>query len=558
MVMSHRCFGTRPPSGCRPGDYYSSCVPRIHLVSNLPGASVLGDHLRGAGLGPTSARSADALLVLIDRPLDGVEQDVLDRARQSVPVLLAGPTLRSLPPDSPLVEASGLLPGRVIPAHELSLIPGPDGGDFTARIGDFRPVDQWVIPDKIVDDVQQLLMVRHELADHAVCTWRPSTGLGMFTLGSGGRVLADPAYHRLIGRWLRHALGVLDAPPVRVGLLGTADSAAAHHMAVEATEGLEMTAVCDGGSRPSGRGGDRGARRIANPAELVADPEVGLVIVATPTHTHAEWAMRALDAGKHVVVEQPFCLATQEADDLISAAAERGLVLAVHPDQRDDPGCRALRAAVRSGAVGDVLWLETFQGAFARPAGTWHDDVRVSGGVIYDRGFAHLDLILDLLTEPVEWVSASAHKRVWHHVSNADHIRILLHFADGAEAQVTISDIAAVAWPRLHAMGATGSIVSEVMTESAGPAGPGSRSGRHSERTPEAFPAPLNLVTGDGNRTRLAFPPPATSGFHSELADRLVSGWPMPYPVEAARRVVAVMEAATRSVAAGAAPVTPA
>ncbi|WP_239404578.1 Gfo/Idh/MocA family protein [Frankia sp. Cj3] len=533
-------------------------MPRIHLVSNLPGASVLGDHLRGAGLGPTSARSADALLVLIDRPLDDVEQDVLDRARQSVPVLLAGPTLRSLPPDSPLVEALGLLPGRVTPVHELRLIPGPDGGEFTARIGAFRPVDQWVVSDKIADDVQQLLMVRHELADHPVCTWRPSTGLGMFTVGSSDRTLADPAYHRLIGRWLRHALGVLDAPPVRVGLLGTADSAAIHHLAVEATEGLEMAAVCDGGSRPPARGGDRGARRIANPAELVSDHDVGLVIVATPTHTHAEWAMRALEAGKHVVVEEPFCLSTQEADDLISAAAERGLVLAVHADQHDDPGYRALRAAVRSGAVGDVLWLETFQGAFARPAGTWHDDTRVSGGVIYDRGFAHLDWVLDLLTEPVEWVSATTHKRVWHHVSNADHTRVLLHFADGAEAQVTISDLAAAALPRFHVVGSTASIISETAVEPAGLAGPSARSGRHSERALDAFPGPLNLVTGDGSRTRLAFPPPTPSVFHSELADRLVSGWPMPYLVETARRVVAVMEAATRSAAAGAAPIPPA
>nr|MDT0664451.1 hypothetical protein [Micromonospora sp. DSM 115978] len=99
-------------------------MPRMHLVSMLPGASALGDHLRAAGLGPTSARSADALLVLIDRPLDHVEQELLDRARQSVPVLLAGPTVRSLPPESPLVEASGFLPGRTTPSYELRLTAG--------------------------------------------------------------------------------------------------------------------------------------------------------------------------------------------------------------------------------------------------------------------------------------------------------------------------------------------------------------------------------------------------------------------------------------------------
>ncbi|KLL10544.1 Gfo/Idh/MocA family protein [Protofrankia coriariae] len=530
-------------------------MPRIHLVSNLPGASALGDHLRGAGLGPTSARSADALLVLIDRPLDSGEQDVLDRARQSVPVLLAGPTLRSLPPDSPLVEASGLVPGQVTPVHELWLLPGPDGAEFTTRLGDFRPVDQWVVPDKLADDVEQLLMVRHELTVHPVCTWRPSTGLGMLTLGSGDRTLADPAYHRLIGRWLRHALGVRDAPPVRVGLLGTAESAAFHHMAVDVTEGLEMAAICDGASRPPGRGGDRAVRRIANPADLVNDSEIDLMIIATPTHTHTEWAVRALEAGKHVVVEHPFCLTTREVDELTGLAAERGLILAVHPDQRDDLGYRALQSSVRAGAIGDVLWLETFQGAYTRPPGTWHDDARVSGGAVYDRGFAPLDWILDLLAGPVEWVSATAHKRVWHHVSNADHTRILLHFASGTEAQITISDLATAALPRFHVIGTAGSIVSEVPTE---PVIPGPRSGRHAERMFATPAVHLNLVAADGSRTRLPLPPaPVTSVFHNQLADLLVSGWPMQYTAEVARRVVAVMEAASQSVAADGGPVAP-
>src|SRR4030095_13851159 len=120
-------------------------VPRIHLVSNLPGAGALGDHLRDVGLGPTSARSAEVLLVLIDRPLDHVEQELLDRARHSVPVLLAGPTIRSLPADSPLVEAAGLLPGNSTPVYELPRAAGPDGARLAARLGDFRPVDSWVV-----------------------------------------------------------------------------------------------------------------------------------------------------------------------------------------------------------------------------------------------------------------------------------------------------------------------------------------------------------------------------------------------------------------------------
>ncbi|MBX6387845.1 MAG: Gfo/Idh/MocA family oxidoreductase [Frankia sp.] len=561
-------------------------MPRIHLVSNLPGVSALGDHLRAAGLGPTSARSADALLVLIDRPLDSVEQELLDRARQSVPVLLAGPTVRALPSDSPLVEASGLIPGHTTPPHELRLTAGPDGVGLAARLGEFRPVDSWVVPDKLADDVQRLLLVRHEMAEHPVCTWRPSTGLGMFTLGTSASTLADPAYHRLVGRWLRHALGQHDAPAVGVGLLGTPTTSAVHHAAVEATEGLKLVAVCDGatsraqatpGVPASSRPADSSARRVDEPEDLLADPEVSLVIVSTPNHTRAQWATRALEAGKDVVISSPFCLTTQEADDLALLAAGRSALLAMYPERREDPAYLAVRAAVRRGALGDLFWLETTQGGYHRPPGGWRDDERISGGLVHDRGFGHLDWVLDLFDEPVEWVSATAHKRVWHHVTNADHARILLHFVSGAEAQLTLSAVSTAPAARVHLLGSAGSLFSEDPVPGwAGPHGvdddhPAGAAraragGRHASRGGTADPGqagiaagPLTIVTHDGTRIRLPQPAGTPHAFHRALADALVSGWPLHgYRVDSARRVVAVAEAATRSAASGGVQIGPA
>lgn len=530
-------------------------MPRIHLVSNLPGASALGDHLRAAGLGPTSARSADALLVLIDRPLDHVEQELLDRARQSVPVLLAGPTIRSLPAESPLVEASGFLPGRTTPSYELRLSAGPQGAMVAARMGEFRPYDSWVVPDKVADDVERLLVTRHGLGEQPVCTWRPATGLGMFTLGSGEATLADPAYHRLVGRWLRHALGVLDAPPTRVGLLGVPELVAAHLAGVEGTDGLETAVVCDGGTSRLGRG-ERAPRRADTPEELLADPDVDLLVVATVASSRADWISRALQAGKNVVVDAPACLSTSEADELSRLAAERSLLLAAYPDRRDDPGFRAVRAAVRSGAIGDVLWAETFQGGFARPAGTWHDDVRTSGGLLYDRGYAHVDWLLDLIGTSVEWVSATEAKRVWHHVTNADHARVLLHFVDGVEAQLTLSDLTLAPRPRFRLLGSAGEILSEDPPEQDATA-PTARTGRHAGRPVESVPLPVTLATQDGARNRLPLPITDPTWFYRDLADTLVSGWPQSFRLTDARSVIAVLEAAVRSAGAGGSPVAP-
>jgi len=530
----------------------SGVVPRIHLVSNLPGVSALGDHLRAAGLGPTSARSADALLVLIDRPLDSVEQELLDRARQSVPVLLAGPTVRALPSDSPLVEASGLIPGHTTPPHELRLSAGPNGAEVAARMGDFRPVDTWVVPDKIADDVERLLLVKNGMTEHPVCTWRPSTGLGMFTLGSTASTLADPAYHRLVGRWLRHTLGVRDDAPVGVGLLGAPGMSAAHQTALEATEGLNLVAT-SGADHPGARPGDQQPRSHDDPDGLIADADVRLVVVATPNNSRAQWAARALEAGKDVVIPSPFALSTQEADDLALLAAARSSLLATYPQGRADPAYRTLRAAVRRGAIGDILAVEFVQGGHRRPAGGWRDDERASGGILHDRAAAHLDWILDLVDEPVEWVTATSHKRVWHHVTNADHARVLLRFAGGAEAQVTVSDLLPVPTARLHVLGTTGSVVGD------DPATAVLGGGTDGAPADGMSAGPLTVVAADGTRTRLPLLTGVAHPFHRDLADALLSGWPLAgYRVEAARRVVAVAEAATRSAGGGGVQIGPA
>ncbi|MGF7238499.1 MAG: Gfo/Idh/MocA family protein [Frankia sp.] len=537
-------------------------MPRIHLVSNRPGAAALGEHLRGAGLGPTSARAADALLVLIDRPLDTVEQDLLDRARQSVPVLLAGPTLGALPADSPLVEATGLVPARTIPPYELRVATGLHGQEVGLRLDpDQRFVDSWVLVDKVADDVQRLLTVRYELAEQPICTWRPSTGLGVLTLGGSEDTLADPAFQRLVGRWLRYALDVHDRPPVRVGVLGTTDSAVAHAAAARTTPGLELGAVTESAAGPSIAGPDAGAwvRRYTTPTELVADPDLGLIAVCTRSNTRAEWGMRALEAGKHVVIEAPHSLSTHDADELTTLAAERELTVSTMPGPGEIPAYRAAAAAVRRGAVGTVFWIEVAATSFRRPEGTWHDDTRLSGGQLFDRGAAPVGWLLGLTDGPVEWVSATSRKHAWHDVTNADHSRILLRCADGTEAQITLSDVEAYPRPAFCIQGTEGTLVGPPTPGAGTAAGPLGDPGGGGGAGGADGPAGMMLYRADGVVARL--PVPVSSGRsgdgHRALADHLVSGWPLPASATEARAVISVLEAAARSAATNGASTVP-
>ena len=526
------------------------------VVSLLGNAPSLAGYLGRCGWQVLRELSpdADAVLVVGTAELpESVEDQLLALA---VPVLLVGPTASTA-----LTDAAGLVPGQLTPLHEIRVRAGAHGADVAARLaGDLVVTDRWPLQDKVAPGVEVLLTANVAFTDHPVATWRPETGVGMLTVGSDPSTLADPAWQRVVHRLVRHLLGQQDGPAVRVGILGYGAIGHEHTAAIAQTAGLTLVAVCDPNPlrveaarslAPEVRGWARGE-------DLLADDEVDLVIVSTPPNTHADWTLRALEAGKSVVVEKPFCITVAEADRQIAAAADRGLALAVYQNRRWDADYLALKEVVRSGRLGEVFHYESFIGGYGHPCNYWHSDEAVSGGAIYDWGSHYLDWVLDLFDQEVEWVSATTHKRVWHDVTNADHSRVLIHFTDGVEAEFTHSDLAAAAKPKFYVLGTRGGLIGDwreekvVQRSSIGTL-------LEDRLAVSDSPADLRVFTpnGDGrtSETRLAIAPPPDQPFHRQLADLVLSGEPMDVTPQGSRRNIAVMQAATTSAAQGGRPV---
>jgi predicted dehydrogenase len=289
---------------------------------------------------------------------------------------------------------------------------------------------------------------------------------------------------------------------------------------------------------------------------FLADADVDLVVVSTPPQSHAHWALRSVESGRHVVVEKPFAIRTEEADAVLAAAVERDLLAVVYQNRRFDPDYLALRRLIRTGALGEVFSVEAFVGGYGHPCNLWHSDEDVSGGAFYDWGAHVIDQVLDLVPATVEHVTASAHKRVWFDVTNADHSRVSLRFAGGVEAEFVHSDLAAARKPRWYVLGTRGAVVGSWRVERVV-----SRSdiGTLAEDVlaPADSPPVLDLHAADGSVTRVATPPAPPYAFHAELADRLRLGLPMSVTGAQSRRVLAVMEAAAESARDSGRPVCP-
>ena len=117
--------------------------------------------------------------------------------------------------------------------------------------------------------------------------------------------------------------------PVRLGLIGCGRIAQVAHLpAIEKTDQVELTMVCDGNEYTA----NAVARRYGVPAattdsaEVFASPDVDAVLIAVPDRFHESLVSQALAAGKHVLIEKPLAATVEECERLVAAAAESGLV----------------------------------------------------------------------------------------------------------------------------------------------------------------------------------------------------------------------------------------
>jgi len=134
--------------------------------------------------------------------------------------------------------------------------------------------------------------------------------------------------------------------------------------------------------------------------DILEDPGVELVVVNTPDHLHYEMAAKAIRAGKHVVVEKPFTLKTEHADELIALAKERGLILTVFQNRRWDGDYLTVKEILELGKLGRLVDFESHFDRFRiEIQESWKD--RSSGtGTLYNLGSHLVDQILQLFGMP--------------------------------------------------------------------------------------------------------------------------------------------------------------
>ncbi len=219
------------------------------------------------------------------------------------------------------------------------------------------------------------------------------------------------------------------------GLIGCGTISGQHIAAIARTPGTRLAAVW---SRTLDR-----ARSVAREHDvdcctqlddLLGRDDVHAVSICTPSGLHPEHAVRALEAGKHVLVEKPMALTLSDADRMIALARRRHRTLGVVYQNRFTPAAQATKRAIQDGRFGRLVLasasVKWYRSQAYYDACDWRGTWAMDGGVLMNQSIHCLDL-LEWFMGPVE--SVQAYTATLGHAMEAEDVAVaVLRFGNGA------------------------------------------------------------------------------------------------------------------------------
>ena len=248
---------------------------------------------------------------------------------------------------------------------------------------------------------------------------------------------------------------------IEVGLIGFGLAGRAFHAPViRAVPGLHLAAILQ---RSGGEAAEKypDVRIVRGVEEILAIPEVRLVVIATPNETHYPFARRCLEAGRDVVVDKPFTTTLEEAISLVEIAKKHNRLLTVYQNRRYDGDFQAIRQLVESDTLGRIVRFETTydRDRTQLKPGAWRETSRLGSGILFDIAPHLIDHALVLFGLP-EAVTADV--RIERENAAADDaFDITLYYANSMRAVLRSSILAAAPRPRFVLLGTQGSFVKQ-------------------------------------------------------------------------------------------------
>ncbi|MBQ9031687.1 MAG: Gfo/Idh/MocA family oxidoreductase [Parasporobacterium sp.] len=180
-----------------------------------------------------------------------------------------------------------------------------------------------------------------------------------------------------------------------------------------------------------------GLKRYSSNEELMADPEVDVVLIAANNIYHHDLVCQAARAGKDVICEKPIAMSLEEIDDMIRVTQEYGVKFTIHHQRRFDPDFRTMKNVYDSGTLGDVYSIKSSLYGHNGNMHDWHVYIDQGGGMLLDWGVHLIDQILWMM-KGHKVVSVYADIRNVINVEVDDYFKILMKFDNNVLAEIEL------------------------------------------------------------------------------------------------------------------------
>ena len=249
---------------------------------------------------------------------------------------------------------------------------------------------------------------------------------------------------------------------IGVGMVGYGLAGRLFHAPyIDAVDGLRLAVIATSNSERQAQAAAEhpDATVVATVDELLDAGDVEMVVVVTPNRSHVPIGIRALEAGRHVVVDKPIAMDVPEAETLIEAAERSGRILSVYQNRRGDGDFLTVRSLLAAGTLGEI---DSFEARFERwgvVGDQWREAAEEAGGPHRDLGAHLVDQSLVLFGGARRVFAQMDRRRAGSQVEDSTFVAI--DHADGVRSRLWTSLIAARTGPRFRIRGLGGEYVKE-------------------------------------------------------------------------------------------------
>ena len=244
------------------------------------------------------------------------------------------------------------------------------------------------------------------------------------------------------------------------GLIGFGGMGKWHTEILENVPEIELAGIYDIKEEKRKLAEEAGFHTYETEEAMLADESIDVILVATPNDTHRPIALRAMEAGKNVIVEKPATLSLKELTELEDMAGKTGQFLTVHQNRRWDEDLLTVREILKDQTMGELFRIESRVHGSRGIPGDWRKEKAHGGGMVLDWGVHLFDQIFRLTGERrLKTVYATLTNVTNQEVD--DGFTAVLRFEGGLEVLVEVGTNNFISLPRWYVLGENGSAVVE-------------------------------------------------------------------------------------------------